>query len=610
MILLFLVMDNKEKIRQRYQSSDDEIKVIKAKPKVDLFDTAEKLRVCAYCRVSTDNEEQTSSYELQKAHFEEYIKGMSNWELVEIYADEGISGTSTEHRESFNRMINDAREGKIDVILTKSISRFARNVVDTILITRELKNRNPSVRIIFESERLDTGDPTQEMILNILAMMAEEESRNKSRIMNWSYDERFKRGNFMTPSLFGYRVNEDKEYIIQEDEAEVIRLVFSMYVTGYTPKQISETMAELGMKSNMKGESKWSPNVVRNIIDNERRSGKIIAWKTFTPNFLDHKIRKNRGERNQYYKDYHHEGIIPLEMYEYAIKIKNMYKTAHFFGEIPELRVVKTGALKGFVPICRNYPGFSYDNYLLASNYAYKLDEKGNRIPDKNTDLLKSQVSEFDLEGFEKVDSQLMMNNSYPTVWFKYNQMFFNTSCLQKMNKTGYIELLFEPYEWLLAIRSCEPNHPNAIRWAAEKDGVLRPAPRSCSGFASVLFDSLGWDTRFKYKIVGVKREKKKDAIVIFSLEDAEPMTLQKTVFDDGTESIAYTLYNSYFLDHFGKDIYDDAYSNRLYLMDIFNKWNLKSEVELVEDEEEWLVTAKSTVAHYIELLKERRNTK
>lgn len=603
-------MDNKEKIRQRYQSSDDEIKVIKAKPKVDLFDTAQKLRVCAYCRVSTDNEEQTSSYELQKAHFEEYIKGMHNWELVEIYADEGISGTSTEHRESFNRMINDAREGKIDVILTKSISRFARNVVDTILITRELKNRNPSVRIIFESERLDTGDPTQEMILNILAMMAEEESRNKSRIMNWSYDERFKRGNFMTPSLFGYRVNEDKEYIIQEDEAEVIRLVFSMYVTGYTPKQISETMAELGMKSNMKGESKWSPNVVRNIIDNERRSGKIIAWKTFTPNFLDHKIRKNRGERNQYYKDYHHEGIIPLEMYEYAIKIKNMYKTAHFFGEIPELRVVKSGALKGFVPICRNYPGFSYDNYLLASNYAYKLDEKGNRIPDKNTDLLKSQVSEFDLEGFEKVDSQLMMNNSYPTVWFKYNQMFFNTSCLQKMNKTGYIELLFEPYEWLLAIRSCEPNHPNAIRWAAEKDGVLRPAPRSCSGFASVLFDSLGWDTRFKYKIVGVKREKKKDAIVIFSLEDAEPMTLQKTVFDDGTESIAYTLYNSYFLDHFGKDIYDDAYSNRLYLMDIFNKWNLKSEVELVEDEEEWLVTAKSTVAHYIELLKERRNTK
>lgn len=603
-------MDNKEKIRQRYQSSDDEIKVIKAKPKVDLFDATQKLRVCAYCRVSTDNEEQTSSYELQKAHFEEYIKGMANWELVEIYADEGISGTSTEHRESFNRMINDAREGKIDVILTKSISRFARNVVDTILITRELKNRNPSVRIIFESERLDTGDPTQEMILNILAMMAEEESRNKSRIMNWSYDERFKRGNFMTPSLFGYRVNEDKEYIIQEDEAEVIRLVFSMYVTGYTPKQISETMAELGMKSNMKGESKWSANVVRNIIDNERRSGKIIAWKTFTPNFLDHKIRKNRGERNQYYKDYHHEGIIPLEMYEYAIKIKNMYKTAHFFGEIPELRVVKSGALKGFVPICRNYPGFSYDNYLLASNYAYKLDEKGNRIPDKNTDLLKSQVSEFDLEGFEKVDSQLMMNKSYPTVWFKYNQMFFNTSCLQKMNKTGYIELLFEPYEWLLAIRSCEPNHPNAIRWAAEKDGVLRPAPRSCSGFASVLFDSLGWDTRFKYKIVGVRREKKKDAIVIFSLEDAEPMTLQKTVFDDGTESIAYTLYNSYFLDHFGKDIYDDAYSNRLYLMDIFNKWNLKSEVELVEDEEEWLVTAKSTVAHYIELLKERRNTK
>lgn len=599
--------ENKDRIRQRYQEVDDEIKVIKAKPKVDVFESKRTLRVCAYCRVSTDNEEQTSSYELQKAHFEEYIKSKPNWELVEIYADEGISGTSIQHRQQFIRMIDDARAGKIDVILTKSISRFARNVVDAILITRELTNRNPPVHVVFESEHLDTSDPTKEMTLNILAMMAEEESRNKSRIMTWSYNERFKRGNFMTPPLFGYRINDNKEYVVQEDEAEVVRLVFSMYVTGYTPKQISGTMQELHMKSNMRGDCNWTPGVVRNILDNERRSGKIIAWKTYTQSFLDHKVRKNTGERDQYYKDYHHEAIVPLQMYEYAIKIKQLYKTAHFFGEIPELAVVKSGVLKGFVPVCRNYPGFTYENYLMASNCAYELDKDGNRINDDRTDLFKSQVSEFDLEGYQKVDSQLMMNRSYPTVWFKYNQMYFNAMCLDKMNKAGYIELLFEPYEGLLAIRKCSASHPNAIKWVADKNGVRHTSVRSCSGFASILFETLNWDTSIKYKIVGVRREKHKECIVLFSLEDAEPIKYQKIKYDDDTVSVAYTLYNTYFLERFGKDIYDDAYSNRLYLIDIFEKWHVKADVVAVSDEEEWMKTAKETVSHYIEILKERR---
>ena len=598
-------MDYKDKIREKYQRRDDEIKVIKAKEKVDIFDTSEKLRVAAYCRVSTDNEEQTSSFELQKAHFEEYIRGMHNWELIEIYADEGISGTSREHRESFNRMIEDARNGKIDIILTKSVSRFARNVVDTILLTRELKNQYPPVRIIFETEHLDSGDPTQEMILNILAMMAEEESRNKSRIMTWSYDERFKRGNFLTPPLFGYRVNENGEYIIQEDEAEVIRLVYSMFVTGYSPKQIAEIMTKLHYKSNMEGDCNWNSQKVSSILENEKRAGKIIAWKTFTPNFLDHKTRKNRGERNQYYKDYHHDAIIPLEMYSYVLNIKAMYRTSHFYGEIPELSVIKNGALKGFVPVCRNYPGFTYDNYLFASNYAFKLDKNGERI-DSNDLLRKDQVSEFNLDGFQKVDSQLLINKSYPMVWFKEKQMCFNSACLSKMNKTGYIELLFEPYEGLLAIRSCDSTHPNAIKWAVEKDGKMHTAARSCKGFADILFDSLGWDRKNKYRIVGVKRQKGKENIVIFSLEDAEPLTMENVKYEDGTESTVITLFNSYFLNRFGKDAYDDAYANRLYLMDIFNHWNLNAEVVLVGDEEEWMKAAKENVAKHISYLLEK----
>ena len=596
------MVDNKEKIRAKYREVDTEVKVIKAKPKEDVYSSSKRLKVCAYCRVSTDNEEQTSSYELQKAHYDEYIQSQPNWELVDIYADEGLSGTSVEHRVQFNRMIADCEAGKIDVILTKSISRFARNVVDTLLTVRKLRLLPNPVRIIFETENLDTSDERGEMMLDIMAMLAQEESHTKSDIMNWSYHERFKRGHFLTPPLFGYRVNDEGEYEIQEDEAEIIRLVYAMYVTGYMPSEIAKTMTELGFKSNIKGDHNWNGNVVRNIIDNERRCGKLISWKTFTPSYLDHKKRKNTGQRDQYYRDDHHEGIIPVEMYEYAIAIKRLYKTAHFYGEIPSLSVIKTGALKGFVPVCRKYPGFTYDNYLVASNFAYDLDSKGNR-KNKGDLLTKSDISEFDLMGYQKVDGQLLLSLKNPTLWFKYDEMFFNSACLGKIN-SEYIELLFEPSEGLLAIRSCDKNHPNAIRWARDKNGKLRTVNLSCSGFANLLFEALGWNTDHKYKMIGVKREKNGESVVLFSLEDAEPMTMEKIVYDDGTEIIAYNLYTNYFLDRFGKDIYEDAYSSRLYLMDVFKKWNLSAEVVPVENEKEWMKDAKILVEKYINQLK------
>lgn len=597
-------MDNKEKIRAKYQQKDDEIEVIKAKPKVDVYSTDQRLRVCAYCRVSTDNEEQTSSYELQKAHYDEYIRSIPTWDFVGIYADEGISGTSMQHRDEFNRMIKDCEEGKIDVILTKSVSRFARNTVDTLLTYRKLKGLKNPVRIIFETENIDTINEQSEMTLEIMAMMAQEESHTKSDIMNWSLRERFKRGRFLTPPLFGYRINDDGEYEIQEKEAEIVRLVYSMYVTGFSPKQIAETMQELNYVSNIKGECHWNGNVVRNIIDNERRCGKLISWKTYTPSYLDHKSKKNTGQKDQYFKNNHHEPIIPIEMYEYAMKIKRLYKTAHFHGEIPNLSVIKEGALKGFVPVCRNYPGFTFENYIFASNFAYEFDKNGNqRIRER--DLTKGDISDFDLSGYERVNTHLFLNNSYPACWFKYNQMFFNTACLGKMKDSKYIELLFEPHDMLLAIRTCDETCPNAIKWTVEKDGKLKTSTRSCSGFAGIIFENMCWNEKFRYKIVGTKREKGDNTIVLFDLFSAEPIMREFVEIDNESKSMAVNLYNSYYINHFGSEIYDDVYSDRLYVIDYLNKWNLGSISVPIEEEQAWMKEAKERVKIHISKLKE-----
>ena len=496
----------REKIRLRAKGNrKDEIKVIRATPVEDVFNSDNRLRVAAYCRVSTDSNEQVTSYELQKNYYEELIAKHDNWELVDIYADEGISGTSLNHRVSFARMIDDARQGKIDLIMTKSISRFARNVVDCISIIRILKKLNPPVRVFFETENIDTGKSDSEVMMNLLAIFAQEESHTKSEIMTWSIHQRFASGNFITPRLFGYQIDMDKpdRYIIVEEEAKVIRLVYAMFVVGYRYKEIAEQMSKLNLISNIKGDRRWNANVVRNIIDNERRCGKIIAWKTYTPSYLDHKTKKNNGNRDQFILDDHHDGIVPLEVYEYIMKIKRMRKISHYFGPIPSLSVVNDGILKGFVLIDPRYPGFTYENYLFASDYAYE-DKPQVQSPH----IRKGDVSNFDLSGYEKADARLFVTRFSPTLTFKGNRIYFNKACMAKLDDVDYVEMLFEPKERLIAIRKSNKDQPFAFKWKAS-DG--RGIPRSCSGFMLTLCELMKWNDCYQYRLSGTKREKEED---------------------------------------------------------------------------------------------------
>lgn len=595
----------KQLIRERQKGyRADEIVVIKASEPITIRDTRTQLKVCAYCRVSTGNIEQTSSFELQNNYYKDYIAKHENWTNVGIYSDEGISATSMKHREGFKKMIADARKGKIDLIVTKSVSRFARNVVDCISTIKDLKSLTPPVRVYFESEGIDTADSSADVMLNILAIFAQEESHKKSESLNWSVDNRYAVGNFLTPRLFGYKIDPNKpdRYIIIEEEAEVVRLVYSMYVTGFSPSEIAETMTKLNYVSNIHGDKKWNPGVVNNIITNERRCGMIIARKTYTVDFTTHQKKKNDGQRNKYMLDDHHDGIIARELYEEALRIKEMRRHRNY-DLIPPLSVIKEGALKGFVPVCVKYSGFTYENYKFASDFAFDKDKDGNVIRDKIDDIDKRDISSFDLTGFEKVDSQLFSRAGQPMCWFKQNQMYFNKACIDKMNNTNYIELLFEPTEKLLAIRSCKANHEYAIKWGVTKDDKISPLTKTSSGISNILFKCMEWNPEDRYRMVGVRRTKDDDSIVLFDLSTAE--NIHREVRKENEEIIIKTIIDDYLIEHFGTDFYEDVYSMRLYLMDLFKKWNLDAELVPVEGTKEWLVQAKELVNKHLSKLME-----
>ena len=258
--------DSKQKIRKRYQGVDpSQLEVIPAIATDEIALEERKLRVAAYIRVSTDQEEQTSSYELQQNEFTDRINANPNWELAGIYADEGISGTELSHRKGMLQMIEDAKAGKIDHILAKSIARFARNVVDCLSVIDELKKYGVGVH--FDENNLYTLDATGSLVLTILATVAEEESRSKSFIMNWSIERRFSKGIFLTPKLLGYDLDEEGQLVINPDEAETVKVIYYLYVNGWSGQEIADLLTEYGRKTKL-GNVVWNSGSIDRIIEN------------------------------------------------------------------------------------------------------------------------------------------------------------------------------------------------------------------------------------------------------------------------------------------------------------------------------------------------------
>ena len=292
------------------------VRVIPASPKIFRSEvTAEprRRRTAGYARVSTDHEEQASSYEMQMAHYKNYIESRADWDFVGMYSDEGISGTNTKKRDGFNQMIEDALAGKIDLIITKSVSRFARNTVDSLQNVRKLKEHG--VEIYFEKENIWTFDTRGELLITIMSSLAQEESRSISENTTWGKRKQFAEGKTSVgySTFLGY----DKYFKINEEQAKIVRLIYKLFLGGRSFYAITKELEKRGIKS-PSGKDKWYISTVRSILTNEKYRGDALIQKEYTADFLDKTRRKNTGEIPQYYVEEHHEAIIPPDLFDFV----------------------------------------------------------------------------------------------------------------------------------------------------------------------------------------------------------------------------------------------------------------------------------------------------
>lgn len=275
----------------------------------------QKRKVAAYARVSTDSEEQLTSYAAQVDYYTQYIQRNGNWDFVGIYTDEDISATNTKHRDGFNHMIADALDGKIDLIVTKSVNRFARNTVDSLTTVRKLKEKG--VEVYFEKENIYTLDSKGELLITIMSSLAQEESRSISENVTWGQRKRMADGKVSLPysRFLGYRKGEDGLPEIVSEEAEIVRFIYRSFMHGSTPHHIAETLTFQNIPT-PGGKEVWTPSTIESILTNEKYKGSALLQKKFTVDFLTKKTKVNEGEVPQYYVEESHPAIIPPEEFE------------------------------------------------------------------------------------------------------------------------------------------------------------------------------------------------------------------------------------------------------------------------------------------------------
>lgn len=502
------------------------------------------LRVASYCRVSTDDVDQAISITQQIRESKRKIKANPNWKYVGTYVDDGFSGTNTEHRQGFQKLMADAMDGKIDLIITKAVSRFARNLMDCIVWVEALQNHNPPVRVYFEQENLDTMAQTSSIILIVLAMVAQEESHMKSEAILLSLEWRFSRGRFLTPRLFGYDLVEVpdgfgshmKVLQVNDAEARVVRWMYYNLINGMSPEEIADVLTELaiptgGRRKDGTLNTHWRGHGVVNILRNERHCGDVLARKTYTPNYKDHKSKKNNGKKNKYFQPDHHEAIVSRAIWNAAQRILNSRKYGHEGTYLP-MRIIDHGTLTGYISMNRAWAGFDAEDYFRASQitmgileeehkelgkeylpengrkigglvddhgisqiareYTKAEQEIKNEMEGRTADTEKAKERDAVAKTFQVVSGEMFSQIHDPVVRIGRGSIAFNTSCTEKMT-CEYVELLFNPVERMMVVRPCGKDHQNAIPWV--------PKPVASTSLVKVFYESMNWDDEYTYRI-------------------------------------------------------------------------------------------------------------
>lgn len=523
----------KEKVRKRIRTAvePDGYEYYPGEEQKAFFDNDIHQRVAVYVRVSTDDIRQTTSYELQKKYYEDFVVCHPNWTLVKIYADEGVSGTSANHRDAFQQMFRDCKSGKIDLVVTKSVSRFARNVVLCVGAARELAELEPPVGVFFESEHIYSLSEQSSLAFTFLAAMAEEETRIRSRSMESSLRMRLDHGIPLTPKLLGYRHDSNGNLVVNPDEASTVKLAFYMYLYGYSTQQIADAFTARGRKS-YRGNFKWSSSGILQILRNERHCGDVLTRKTYTPNCLKHLSKKNYGQRPQSRYFNHHEAIISRDDFN---AVQQMLDNAKYGNRsiLPELRVIDSGKLKGFVIINPRWAGFRGKEYLSA---ALSVQQENGNSTDSDVETghsFQTKVGAFDLRGFEITRSEFLDAHRRPWVTFGDRKICFNAECVRKIGGSGYAELLVDPIGRRFAVRSADAQNRNAVRISSPSEIGCHPRDIAASAFSETLFELFGWNLACKYRVAGTRCQKDGEFAYIFDTVDAEaliqPCTLPNT---------------------------------------------------------------------------------
>lgn len=358
------------------------------------------IKVASYCRVSTDRDDQANSFESQQRYFREYIDRQPDWELYQVYADEGITGTSTKKRAAFNQMIADARLGKFQLILTKEVSRFSRNILDTITYTRELKALG--VGVLFMNDGISTLEPDAELRLSIMGSIAQEESRKTSTRVKWGQTRRMEQGVVFGRSLLGYNVK-DGRLTVDPDGAEIVRLIFYKYgVEKKGSTVIARELREAGYRTHS-GNVKWAPGHIVKILKNEKYVGDLVQKKTITPDYLSHAKKYNHGEEELVVLRDHHEPIIDRELWD---TVQQELKKRNRNGELGaghSNRYVFSGKIKcgecgaSFVARKKTRKDGSlyrrWSCYTATSEGLKRLDTQGNEVGCDIGKLLREELA-------------------------------------------------------------------------------------------------------------------------------------------------------------------------------------------------------------------------
>ena len=462
-----VVRKPKKKKKGNAKKRDFEVQIIPAtKHTTPLGESDPVKRVAAYCRVSTDEDAQATSFDLQVNHYTEFISAHDNWILAGIYADEGISGTQVKHREQFQRMIEDCEDGKIDMIITKSISRFARNTVDCLTTIRKLKALKNPVEIYFEKERLYSLDEKTDMVLSLMASIAQEESRSISANIRWAIRNRMKNGTQKIPTsaLLGYDTDEDGNMVIISQEAEVVKTIYKSFVQGTHPTLIATRLNSIGAKTVYGND--WTASAVKNILQNEKYCGDVLMQKTITIDYLTHTTKINEGEAEQYYIADHHDAIVSRDLWNKAQELLNKQSWRKWKQRGQQRLIPKQkGRLRGFVGISPEWRSVSVTRLVSASSKVDidPSDEKNGKKDHEQKEELKMASI---LEGFEVVELEESRGDSVMTL--TATNLKFNKATAAELGFPNYIRMLVHAPSRKVAIEPCKENTKNAVPFSKD----------------------------------------------------------------------------------------------------------------------------------------------